>query len=67
MGLPSMKKVTYLQPGQKKCPVCGSTNICRISRITGYLSFDERFGEAKIKERSNRVDHNNKHITNYVK
>ena len=38
-----------------------------ISRITGYLSFDERFGESKCKERSKRVDHNNKHIQNYTK
>ena len=62
-----MNKVTYLKPGEKKCPVCGSTHICEISRITGYLSLDERFGESKIKERSNRVDHNNKHIVNYTK
>ena len=62
-----MNKVTYLKPGEKKCPVCGSTHIREISRITGYLSLDERFGESKIKERSNRVDHNNKHIVNYTK
>lgn len=62
-----MGKVTYLRPGEKKCPVCGSTHIMEISRITGYLSFDERFGESKVKERSQRVDHNNEHVANYVK
>ena len=62
-----MGKVVYLKPGETKCPVCGSTHICEISRITGYLSFDERFCESKIKERSNRVDHNGQHATNYVK
>ena len=59
--------VTYLQPGQKKCPVCGSTHICEISRITGYLSFDERFCQSKVDERSQRVDHNNNHEANYIK
>lgn len=62
-----MGKVTYLRPGEVKCPVCGSTHIMEISRITGYLSFDERFGESKVKERSQRVDHNGEHIANYVK
>ncbi|MBQ6970351.1 hypothetical protein IJQ19_01945 [bacterium] len=62
-----MTKTTYLKPGEKVCPRCGSTHIMEISRITGYLSFDERFGESKCKERSKRVDHNNKHIQNYTK
>lgn len=62
-----MGKVTYLQPGQKKCPVCGSTHICEISRITGYLSFDERFCQSKVDERSQRVDHNNNHEAYYIK
>lgn len=62
-----MGKVTYLKPGEKKCPVCGSTHICEISRITGYLSFDERFCQSKIDERSQRVDHNNLHEENYTK
>lgn len=53
-----MGKVTYLKPGQKVCPVCGSTHIQEISRITGYLSFDERFGASKTKERLDRVSHN---------
>ena len=52
-------KITYLNPGVKVCPVCGSTHIQNISRITGYLSFDERFGESKVTERCDRVAHNN--------
>lgn len=56
------KKVTYLNPGDKVCPICGSTHIQGISRITGYLSLDERFGDGKVAERSDRVSHNgNKH------
>lgn len=51
-------KVTYLKPGEKVCPVCGSTHIQNISRITGYLSLDERFGAGKTAERSDRVAHN---------
>lgn len=59
------RKVTYLTPEQKKCPVCGSTHIQNISRITGYLSLDERFGEGKVAEREDRVDHNGEHLKNY--
>ncbi|MDR1991433.1 MAG: hypothetical protein LBP70_01730 [Mycoplasmataceae bacterium] len=58
-------KVTYLGPSDKVCPVCGSHNIQSISRVTGYLSLDERFGLGKIEERANRVDHNNQHQNNY--
>jgi ribonucleoside-triphosphate reductase len=58
-------KVTYLSPSDKTCPVCGSHNIQSISRVTGYLSLDERFGPGKIEERAARVDHNNHHSNNY--
>jgi ribonucleoside-triphosphate reductase len=54
-------KVTYLSPSDSVCPICGSRNIQSISRITGYLSLDERFGPGKCEERSLRVDHNDKH------
>lgn len=54
-------KTTYLKPWEKKCPKCGSTHIIEISRITGYLAFNERFGSGKTKERGERVDHNDKH------
>jgi ribonucleoside-triphosphate reductase len=52
-------KVTYLSPSDTKCPTCGSHNIQSISRITGYLSLDERFGPGKVEERAGRVEHNN--------
>ena len=50
---------TYLHD-QLTCD-CGSTSIQGVSRVTGYLSLDERFGEPKQKERSLRVDHNASH------
>jgi ribonucleoside-triphosphate reductase len=58
-------KVTYLSPSDSICPICGSHNIQSISRVTGYLSLDERFGPGKCEERSLRVDHNGKHQNNY--
>lgn len=45
---------TYLH-GEDTCPKCGSNNIQGISRVTGYLSLDERFGEGKMAERSDRI------------
>jgi ribonucleoside-triphosphate reductase len=60
-------KITYLSPSDKHCPVCGSQRIQSISRITGYLSLDERFGPGKVEERSSRLSHNNsKHAKSYV-
>ena len=55
---------TYLHE-EISCPECGSTNIQGISRVTGYLSLDERFGVGKAAERADRKDHNNKHIKTY--
>lgn len=51
--------------GEESCPKCGSREIQGISRVTGYLSLDERFGEGKTAERKDRIDHNNKHNNNY--
>lgn len=59
-------RIQYLSPSDTKCPVCGSTNIQSISRVTGYLSLDERFTDGKVKERAARVDHNNNHQKNYL-
>lgn len=39
------------------CPQCGSSDIRRIRRITGYLSTDDRFNEAKKYELRNRRPH----------
>jgi len=52
---------TYLGSGEQKCTSCGSYILQGISRITGYLSLDERFGEGKIAERADRVSHTEGH------
>lgn len=39
------------------CPVCSSTSIRHIRRITGYLSTVERFNDAKKAELQQRVTH----------
>ncbi len=41
----------------ESCPQCGSTAIRRIRRITGYLTTDERFNEAKRNELKARRPH----------
>lgn len=60
-------KTTYLRPGDKVCPKCGSTHIQNVSRITGYLSLDERFGGGKVAERGDRVCHNSEEHTKFYK
>jgi ribonucleoside-triphosphate reductase len=40
-----------------ECPTCGSTDIRRIRRITGYLSTIDRFNDAKQAELADRVKH----------
>ncbi|CDM67676.1 anaerobic ribonucleoside-triphosphate reductase [Clostridium bornimense] len=50
---------TYLESSDHKCTNCGSEDIQGISRVTGYLSLDERFGSGKVAERSDRVSHTN--------
>jgi ribonucleoside-triphosphate reductase len=52
---------------ENNCPACGSYDIQGISRVTGYLSLDERFGKGKEAEKKDRTDHNNKHVKNYAK
>jgi ribonucleoside-triphosphate reductase len=47
---------TYLH-GEETCPKCGSHEIQGISRVTGYLSLDERFGSGKVAERKDRKSH----------
>lgn len=44
------------------CPICGSTNIYGISRVCGYLGYDQiqgdtRYNEGKLEEKNNRVKH----------
>lgn len=53
---------TYLH-GECKCSNCGSNNIQGVSRVTGYLSLDERFGIGKSAEREDRISQGtNKHV-----
>ncbi len=42
---------------EAECPACGSTQIRRIRRITGYLSTVDRFNDAKQLELRDRVSH----------
>lgn len=39
------------------CPVCGSSAIRRVRRITGYFSTVDRFNDAKLAELKDRVAH----------
>ena len=54
-----------LHSHEAKCPKCGSTNIQGISRVTGYLSLDERFGPGKYHEREDRITHTEGHTSTY--
>ncbi len=56
---------TYLHNNESSCPSCGSTNIQGISRVTGYLSLDERFGPGKAQERDDRLSHTESHENHY--
>ena len=42
---------------EETCPKCGSKDIQGVSRVTGYLSLDERFGPGKVAERRDRITH----------
>ena len=50
---------------EKKCPKCNSIDIQGISRVTGYLSLDERFGPGKFEERADRRSHTGSNMNNY--
>ncbi|MBC2393208.1 anaerobic ribonucleoside triphosphate reductase [Clostridium acetobutylicum] len=53
----------YLDASDMKCNKCGSHDIQGISRVTGYLSLDERFGAGKAAERADRISQvTEKHI-----
>lgn len=46
-----------------KCPECGSDNIQRLRRVTGYVSTDyHNFNEGKIQEVEDRVKHTGVYI-----
>ncbi len=40
-----------------ECPFCGSDDVNRIRRITGYFSTVDRFNDAKVAELNDRVSH----------
>ena len=42
---------------EKACTNCGSENISRVRRITGYLSTLDRFNDYKLAEEQNRIKH----------
>ncbi|QBD84002.1 anaerobic ribonucleoside triphosphate reductase [Clostridium tetani] len=50
---------TYIDNHESSCFQCGSKNIQGVSRVTGYLSLDERFGVGKAGERKDRLSHTN--------
>ncbi|QGU96531.1 anaerobic ribonucleoside-triphosphate reductase [Clostridium bovifaecis] len=55
-----------IEASETSCPKCGNLDIQGISRVTGYLSLDERFGSGKVAEREDRLSHNdNMHINTY--
>jgi ribonucleoside-triphosphate reductase len=46
------------QSDEDICPICGSNNIEKLRRVTGYLTLDYRnFNEGKIDEVNKRVKH----------
>ncbi len=51
------RNCSYSGVFSQSCPECESSDIRRIRRITGYLSTDERFNEAKYKELTDRRVH----------
>jgi ribonucleoside-triphosphate reductase (formate) len=57
---------TYLKNEDKICPNCKGNDIQGVSRVTGYLSLDERFGPGKYHEREDRITHTDSH-TNYYR
>jgi ribonucleoside-triphosphate reductase (formate) len=48
---------TYLQSSDCRCTKCASYDIQGVSRVTGYLSLDERFGTGKSAEKTDRISH----------
>jgi len=43
---------------ERECPKCGSSDIKRIRRVTGYLSSVDKFGDGKTAELKARIIHN---------
>jgi ribonucleoside-triphosphate reductase len=49
----------YIDTIDDCCPACGSDNIKRLRRVTGYLTNDYRtaFNKGKVDETNDRVIH----------
>lgn len=49
----------YTDEIDKECPACGSTNIRRLRRVTGYLTGDYKtaFNKGKQQEVEDRIKH----------
>ena len=56
---------TSIENNLNSCPKCNSKSIQGISRVTGYLSLDERFGPGKYEERLDRRSHTGNYKNNY--
>lgn len=56
---------TSIENNLNSCPKCNSKNIQGISRVTGYLSLDERFGPGKYEERLDRRSYTGNYKNNY--
>ena len=50
---------------RETCTSCGSSNISRIRRITGYLSTLDRFNDFKLAEEQNREKHDTVNCGNF--
>ena len=50
----------FVDSNKSHCDKCGSEDIQGVSRVTGYLSLDERFGKGKEAERHDRRSHEGK-------
>ena len=56
---------TYLNKEDESCTSCSDSDIQGISRVTGYLSLDERFGAGKLAEKCDRRSHGESKQKNY--
>lgn len=54
-----------LTSNESRCYKCNSRDIQGVSRVTGYLSLDERFGPGKYEERIDRRSHTGSYKNNY--
>ena len=54
-----------VETGLNHCEKCGSSEIQGISRVTGYLALDERFGKGKYEEKQDRLSHTGNHSKIY--